>query len=129
MPGSVLIVGGGLAAQRAAETLRARDHHGPIRVVCGEPEPPYDRPPLSKELSAAPFRPPEWYAENDVELLLGRRAARLEVGARRVLLEDGEALGYDDLIVATGARPRRLPTLAGRPNVHVLRTLADAVEL
>ena len=129
MPGSVLIVGGGLAAQRAAETLRARDHDGPIRVVCGEPEPPYDRPPLSKELTAAPFRPPDWYAENGVELLLGRRAARLEVGRRRVLLEDGEALGYDELIVATGAHPRRLPVLAGRPNVHVLRTLADAVGL
>jgi 3-phenylpropionate/trans-cinnamate dioxygenase ferredoxin reductase component len=126
VPSSVLIIGGGLAAQRAAETLRARDHHGPIRVVCGEPEPPYDRPPLSKELAAAPFRPPDWYAERDVELLLGRRAARLEVAASRVLLEDGEALGYDELIVATGARARRLPTFAGRPNVHVLRTLADA---
>jgi 3-phenylpropionate/trans-cinnamate dioxygenase ferredoxin reductase subunit len=93
VPSNVLIVGGGLAAQRAVETLRARDHRGPIRVVCGEPEPPYDRPPLSKELGAAPFRPPDWYAENDVELLLGRRAARLEVAARRVLLEDGGALG------------------------------------
>ena len=55
----VLIVGGGLAAQRAAETLRARDHRGPIRVVCGEPVAPYDRPPLSKELRAEPFRPPD----------------------------------------------------------------------
>ena len=125
MPSSVLIVGGGLAAQRAAETLRARDHRGPIRVVCGEPVAPYDRPPLSKELSATAFRPPEWYAERDVELLLGRSARRLDVAARRVVLEDGEALAYDDLIVATGARPRRLPAFAGRPNVHVLRTLAD----
>ena len=122
----VLIVGGGLAAQRAAETLRARDHRGPIRVVCGEPVAPYDRPPLSKELRAEPFRPLDWYASNDVELLLGRRAARLDVAARRVTLEDGEQLGYDDLIVATGARPRRLPMFAGRPNVHVLRTLEDA---
>ena len=126
---NVLIVGGGLAAQRAVETLRARDHRGSIRVVCGEPEPPYDRPPLSKELGSAPFRAPEWYAEHDVELLLGRRAARLEAALRRVLLEDGEPLPYDELIVATGAHPRRLPMLAGRPNVHVLRTLADAVGL
>src|ERR671914_942394 len=63
---NVLIVGGGLAAQRAAETLRARHHHGPIRVVCGEPVAPYDRPPLSKELLAGNggdpvFRPPSWY--------------------------------------------------------------------
>ena len=122
----VLIVGGGLAAQRAAETLRARDHRGPIRVVCGEPVAPYDRPPLSKELRAEPFRPAAWYAEHDVELLLGRRASALDVAARCVTLEDGEQLGYDDLIVATGARPRRLPMFAGRPNVHVLRTLADA---
>jgi 3-phenylpropionate/trans-cinnamate dioxygenase ferredoxin reductase component len=122
----VLIVGGGLAAQRAAETLRARDHRGPIRVVCGEPIAPYDRPPLSKELRAEPFRPPDWYAEHDVELLLGRRAARLDVAARRVELEDGVELVYDDLIVATGARPRRLPMFARRPNAHALRTLDDA---
>ena len=126
VPSNVLIVGGGLAAQRAAETLRARDHRGAITVVCAEPEPPYDRPPLSKELSAAPFRPAAWYAEHDVELLLGRRAERLEAAGRRVLLEDGAALAYDELIVATGARARRLPAFAGRPNVHVLRTLADA---
>ena len=126
---SVLIVGGGLAAQRAAETLRARDHRGPIRVVCGEPIAPYDRPPLSKELRAEPFRPAGWYAEQDVELLLGRRATRLDVAARRVTLEDGAELGYDELIIATGSRPRRLPMFAGRPNVHVLRTLEDADDL
>ena len=128
---SVLIVGGGLAAQRAAETLRARGHHGPLRVVCAEPVAPYDRPPLSKELLAAgdgdpSFRPASWYASQGVELLLERRAAGLDVARRRVQLEDGEELGYDDLIIATGSRPRRLPLLAGRPNVHVLRTLADA---
>ena len=127
---SVLIVGGGLAAQRAAETLRARGHHGPLRVVCAEPVAPYDRPPLSKELLASgegdpAFRPSSWYADHGVELLLGRRAAGLDVARRRVRLEDGEELGYDDLIVATGSRPRRLPALAG-PNVYVLRALADA---
>jgi 3-phenylpropionate/trans-cinnamate dioxygenase ferredoxin reductase component len=132
---SVLIIGGGLAAQRAAETLRARRHHGPVRVVCGESVAPYDRPPLSKELLASgdggdpSFRPPGWYEQHDVELLLGRRAAALDVRARRVRLEDGAELDYDRLIVATGARPRRLPWLAGRPNVHVLRTLADAQAL
>jgi 3-phenylpropionate/trans-cinnamate dioxygenase ferredoxin reductase component len=125
----ILIVGGGLAAQRAAETLRARGHHGPVRIVCGEPERPYDRPPLSKELSATPFRPAGWYEDQGIELLLGRSAARLEVGGRRVWLSDGTELGYDSLIIATGSRARRLPGLAGRPNVHVLRSLADAVAL
>jgi 3-phenylpropionate/trans-cinnamate dioxygenase ferredoxin reductase subunit len=132
MSGGVLIIGGGLAAQRAVETLRARGHHGPIRVVCGEPVAPYDRPPLSKELLASPdgvdvgFRSLDWYSEAGVELLLGRRAGALDVGRSRVMLEDGGELGYDSLVVATGSHPRRLPWLAGRPNVHVLRTLADA---
>jgi 3-phenylpropionate/trans-cinnamate dioxygenase ferredoxin reductase subunit len=134
MPGvhqNVLIVGGGLAAQRAAETLRARGHHGPVRVVCAEPVAPYDRPPLSKELLATgdgdpSFRPASWYAEHDVELLLGPRAARLDVARRLVRLEHGDELAYDELIVATGSRARRLPGLFGRPNVHTLRTLADA---
>jgi NADPH-dependent 2,4-dienoyl-CoA reductase/sulfur reductase-like enzyme len=132
MSRGVLIIGGGLAAQRAVETLRARGHHDPIRVVCGEPVAPYDRPPLSKELLASPdavdpaFRSSDWYAEAGVELVLGRRAGALDAGCARVLLEDGGELGYDALIIATGSHPRRLPWLAGRPNVHVLRTLDDA---
>src|ERR671915_2259625 len=77
--GGVLIIGGGLAAQRAVETLRARGHHGPIRVVCGEPVAPYDRPPLSKQLLLSggdpSFRPGEWYEAQEGELLLGRAAA------------------------------------------------------
>jgi NADPH-dependent 2,4-dienoyl-CoA reductase/sulfur reductase-like enzyme len=127
---NVLIIGGGLAAQRAVETLRARGHHGPIRVVCGEPVAPYDRPPLSKELLLSGgdprFRPGDWYESQGVELLLGRAAAALDVGGRRVVLEDGASLEYDALIIATGSRPRRLPWMAGRPNVHVLRSLEDA---
>ena len=125
----ILIAGGGLAAQRAAETLRARGFDGAIQVICAEPVAPYDRPPLSKELVGTPFRPDGWYLENDVELLLGRRASRLDVGSRRVWLDDGSSIGYDALIVATGSRPRRLPALAGRPNVHELRTVADAERL
>jgi NADPH-dependent 2,4-dienoyl-CoA reductase/sulfur reductase-like enzyme len=134
MSGGVLIIGGGLAAQRAVETLRARGHHGPIRVVCGEPVAPYDRPPLSKELLASGsvdprFRGPDWYGEAGVELLLGRRAEALDVGRRRVLLADGAELSFNALIIATGSHPRRLPWLVGRPNVHVLRTLEDALAL
>ncbi len=128
---SVLIVGGGLAAQRAAETLRARGYDGPVRILCAEPVAPYDRPPLSKELLAGGgadpvFRDSSWYAERSVELLLGRSAVGLDVAARQVRLDDGSVAGYGDLIVATGAHPRRLPGLLGRPNVHVLRSVADA---
>ena len=128
MPSRILIAGGGLAAQRAAETLRARGYDGAIQVICAEPVAPYDRPPLSKELVGTPFRPDGWYADNDIELLLGRRACALDVGARQVVLDDG-AVGYDALVVATGSRPRRLPALVGRPNVLELRTVADAERL
>jgi 3-phenylpropionate/trans-cinnamate dioxygenase ferredoxin reductase subunit len=82
-----------------------------------------------QELVATPFRPAKWYAENDVELLLGERAVALDAGSRRVALAGGESVAYAALIVATGSRPRRLPALAGRPNVHELRTAGDASRL
>ena len=81
----ILIVGGGLAAQRCAETLRRRGYEGPVRIVCAEPDPPYDRPPLSKELLAGAieeestaYRPAWWYEEHQVELMLGARAVGLD---------------------------------------------------
>ena len=132
----VLIGGGGLAGQRCAETLRRRGYEGPVRIVCAEPERPYDRPPLSKgvlagtvEEAATAFRPADWYAEQEVELLLGARAERLEPDLRRVVLAGGEALPYDRLLIASGGAPRRLPLLEGFENVHYLRTLADARRL
>jgi NADPH-dependent 2,4-dienoyl-CoA reductase/sulfur reductase-like enzyme len=132
----VLIVGGGLAAQRCAETLRRRGYDGRVRLVCAEPEPPYDRPPLSKELLAGEvgeeslaYRPSWWYEEKEIELMLGARAAALEPGARLVRLESGDALPYERLLIATGGAARRLPALDGYGNVHQLRSLADARRL
>ncbi|HYQ78320.1 MAG TPA: FAD-dependent oxidoreductase [Solirubrobacterales bacterium] len=132
----VVIVGGGLAGQRCAETLRRRGYEGPVRVVCAEATRPYDRPPLSKgvlagttEEAATAFRPEGWYAEQEVELLLGARAERLEPDMRRVVLASGEPLPYDRLLIASGGAPRRLPLLEGFENVHYLRTLADARRL
>jgi NADPH-dependent 2,4-dienoyl-CoA reductase/sulfur reductase-like enzyme len=129
----VLIVGGGLAAQRCAETLRRRGYEGPVRMVCAEPDPPYDRPPLSKEVLAGTveeesvaYRPPWWYEEKQVELLLGARAEALEPSARTVRLDTGAELHYEKLLIATGSAARRLPFLEGYENVHALRTLADA---
>jgi NADPH-dependent 2,4-dienoyl-CoA reductase/sulfur reductase-like enzyme len=131
-----LIVGGGLAAQRCAEALRRRGYEGPVRIVCAEPEPPYDRPPLSKELLAGTiddesvaYRPHWWYEEKEVELLLGARAAGLDPGARAVRLENGDELRYQRLLIATGGAARHLPFLDGYENVHALRTLADARRL
>jgi NADPH-dependent 2,4-dienoyl-CoA reductase/sulfur reductase-like enzyme len=132
----VLIVGGGLAAQRCAETLRRRGYEGAVRMACAEPDPPYDRPPLSKELLAGAveeetvaYRPAWWYEEKQVELLLGARAEALDPAARTVRLDSGAELGYEKLLIATGSAARRLPFLAGFENVHALRTLADARRL
>ncbi|HEX8752702.1 MAG TPA: FAD-dependent oxidoreductase [Solirubrobacterales bacterium] len=132
----VVIVGGGLAAQRCAETLRRRGYEGPVRILSAEAEAPYDRPPLSKEVLAGvaeegsvAFRAAEWYEENEVELLLGTRAARLDPEARTVELELGGALPYGKLLIATGGAARRLPFLGRFDNVHYLRTLADARRL
>ena len=90
-PANIVLVGGGLAAQRCAETLRRAGYDGAIRMVCAERHPPYDRPPLSKELLAGSFdepslalRPAEWYASHDVELLLGVGAAGLRAPEHRV---------------------------------------------
>jgi 3-phenylpropionate/trans-cinnamate dioxygenase ferredoxin reductase subunit len=136
MNDGVVIAGGGLAAQRCTETLRAKGYDGPIRIVCAESHAPYDRPPLSKEMlsgdlppDALALRPRAWYQERGVDLLLGTRAARLDLVARELELSDGRALGYDSLLIATGSRARTLPILDGYSNVGVLRTLDDALTL
>ena len=132
----VLIVGGGLAAQRCAETLRRRGYEGTVRMVCAEPDPPYDRPPLSKELLAGEieadstaYRPAWWYEEQQVDLRLDTRAAALDPTTRTVRLDSGAELGYEKLLIATGSAARQLPFLAGFENVHALRSLADARRL
>lgn len=136
MTAGVVIAGGGLAAQRCAETLRARGHEAPIRIVCGEAESPYDRPPLSKGALLGSvgedelrFRDAEWYGDNEVELLLGRRATGLRPSERRLELAGGHELAYDELVIATGAEPRRLPALARFSNALALRTVADVRSL
>ena len=105
-------------------------------MVCGEPHAPYDRPPLSKELLAGErpadslrFRDDDWYADHDVELRLGARAAGLDAGARRCRSRTGPTLDTRRLLIATGAAPRRLPALDGFENVLVLRDLPDALAL
>ena len=112
MTPGLLIVGGGLAAQRCCETLRALGHDGPVTVV--GPERPYDRPPLSKDMPAEPpwLRPLDWYAAHDVALRTGV-AERLDATRRIVVLAGGERIRYDDLLIATGSEPVRLPALGG----------------
>jgi NADPH-dependent 2,4-dienoyl-CoA reductase/sulfur reductase-like enzyme len=136
MSAGILIVGAGLAGQRCCEALRARGWDGPIRLVGEEQHRPYDRPQLSKGLLAGTavagdltLRPLGWHDEHGVELVLGARATGLDPGRRLLLLAGGACLRYARLVVATGAAPRTLPGLHGRANVHVLRTLDDALAL
>ena len=133
MSDGIVIAGGGLAGQRCAETLRRAGHDGRIRMLCGEPRAPYDRPPLSKAVLAGVeaeeglgLRPASWYSDHAVELLLDTRAAGLDCTQRLITLADGKALSYEQLLIATGSRPRRLALLDGFANVHTLRTLDDA---
>ncbi len=132
---TVVIVGAGLAGARTAETLRAEGFDGRIMLLGDEPVAPYERPALSKEFLAGKrdersllLRPPTFWAEQGIELLLRRRVIGVNPPWRTVQLADGEELGFDHLVVATGARPRRLP-LETAPGVHVLRSLADATAL
>ena len=128
----IVLAGAGLAAQRCAETLRARGFDGAIRMIGAEPHPPYDRPPLSKEMllaepgaAALPrLRPEAWHAEQGVDLLLAERAAAVE--GRSVRLASGARVPFGRLLVATGARPITLP---GLPGALTLRTVADAHRL
>jgi 3-phenylpropionate/trans-cinnamate dioxygenase ferredoxin reductase component len=136
MRDGIVIAGGGLAAQRASETLRRRGYAGSIRMVCAEPHLPYDRPPLSKgiltgEISdeSVRFRPAAWYEDNAVDPLMDVSTTDLSTKERRVGLSDGTTLRYDRLLIATGSRPRALPMLAGYENVSELRTIDDAQRL
>ncbi|MFI7672785.1 NAD(P)/FAD-dependent oxidoreductase [Actinophytocola sp. NPDC049390] len=124
-----VLVGGGVAATATAAALRRRGFDGEIVLVSDEPDAPYERPPLSKDVLAGgdvvPARTPEWYADNDVRLRLSTRATAVDTAARTVRLGDGDDLRYDALVLATGVRARRLTGFEG-DRVHYLRTAADA---
>lgn len=129
----VLIVGAGLAGSRCAETLRALGHDGDVVLVGDEPCPPYERPALSKQLldgsrAEIALRDRAFWRARGIDLRTGTRVLDLGLESRVATTSGGE-VGWDALVIATGARPRVLPTLARRDGVHVLRTLADAEAL
>jgi NADPH-dependent 2,4-dienoyl-CoA reductase/sulfur reductase-like enzyme len=131
---SIVVVGASLAGARAAETLREEGFDGAIRIVGEEGRPPYDRPPLSKQVLSGDWGPervtiPVAVDDLEVDWILGRRAIGLDVSDRRLRLDGGDDLDFDGLVIATGARPRRLPGAADLGGVHVLRTLDDALAL
>jgi len=127
----ILIVGAGLGAVRVAERLRQRGHGGPITVLGAERHLPYDRPPLSKQVLRGERDTTAFPDVDrlDVQWVLGTRAVSLDVDLNRVLADDGQAYGYDVLVLAPGGRPRTLPGLDIGSGIHVLRTIDDALVL
>ena len=138
MNSTTVIVGASLAGINAARTLRLQGQAGPIIVVDADPERPYDRPPLSKQMLTG-----EWEAEKillpagkedlGLDFRLGVRAKGVDLGARQITLENAggsiETAAFDSLVIASGAAARRLPDSAGIAGVHVVRTLADSLAL
>ncbi|MEU8544843.1 FAD/NAD(P)-binding oxidoreductase [Streptomyces sp. NPDC048717] len=129
-PERIVVVGASLAGLRAAQALREAGHQGPLTLIGAENHPPYDRPPLSKELLQGKITPAGLALEDTAPLGLdeyyGRRAVHLDTAARLVHLDDGTTHPYDGLVIATGATPRAWPGPLPSTGVHTLRTLDDA---
>lgn len=138
MDSRIAIVGASLAGINAARTLRNEGHTGPILVVDADPDRPYDRPPLSKQILTGEWEPdkillPAAKEDLGLDLRLGVRAKAVDLGDRHLTLESStgglETVDFDALVIATGAAARRLPDTAGVSGVHVVRTLADSLAL
>jgi 3-phenylpropionate/trans-cinnamate dioxygenase ferredoxin reductase component len=130
----IVIVGGGLAAARTAEQLRRSAFDGSITIVGAEGRLPYDRPPLSKqvlrsELDDVTLKPREFYDDNKITLALGSAVRTLDTGAQTVTLDDGSQLEYDEVVIATGLVPRRIPSFPGLAGIHVLRSFDESMAL
>ncbi|WP_037141142.1 NAD(P)/FAD-dependent oxidoreductase [Rhodococcoides fascians] len=131
---TIVIVGAGLGGLRTAQELRKQGYDGGLVLVGDEPHLPYDRPPLSKEVirgerEDTTFESEEYFAENRIELRLGVAAVRVDTENTTLELADGSTLPYDQLVIATGLRPRRVPSLPDLHGVHVLRSRDDAESL
>ncbi len=129
---AIVIVGASLAGANAAETLRSEGYQEEIIMIGDEPDPPYERPPLSKgfllgnqELDEAFVHPLDWYREHTIDLRLSTAVTALDAGAKSVRLSSGERIAYDKLLLATGARPRRIDVAGAR----YLRDIRDSKAL
>ena len=135
--GRVVIVGAGQAGAQAAALLRQYGWTGPVSLIGDEPIAPYQRPPLSKawlkgeaDADSLALKAADFYAEEGIDLRLNQHVTMIDRAARTVSLDDGETLGWDRLILATGARARRLDVPgAALDGVMALRSAADAEHL
>lgn len=129
-----VIVGASLAGATAAAELREQGFEGRVVLVGSEPELPYERPPLSKDYlrgevarESALVHPADFYESHDIELRLGRTVAELDLHASEAVLDGGERVRFDRLLLATGSRPRPISVAGAQlDGVRYLRTLADA---
>ena len=134
MNSTAVIVGASVAGVRTAQSLRSEGFDGQIVLIGAEPEPPYDKPPLSKQFLAGDWERPRLalLSERDealgVQQQLGVPAQRLEVADRHVVLADGRRVPYDVCVIATGASARRSPW-GEHAGLHVLRSATDAQQL
>ncbi|ADB31581.1 FAD-dependent pyridine nucleotide-disulphide oxidoreductase [Kribbella flavida DSM 17836] len=133
----IVIVGASLAGASAAETLRSEGYPGQVVLIGAESELPYERPPLSKGVllgkdqpESAQLHDQQWYDDRSIELRLGTTVIALDTAAKTVTTDDGRTTGYDELLIATGSRVRRLDVPGGDlAGVHYLRTAGDSQAL
>jgi len=134
---TIVVIGAGQAGYWAARTLRSQGHDGPLLLIGAEPHPPYERPPLSKHVLRGDAEPdsawlttPETLAELQIEFLPESTAAAIDRAAHSIALRNGRRIGYDRLLLTTGARPRRLDLPGERDApVFYLRDIADSLTL
>jgi NADPH-dependent 2,4-dienoyl-CoA reductase/sulfur reductase-like enzyme len=133
-PSSIIIVGGGAAGLAAVDMLRRKGYSGRLTMITADSAPPCDRPNLSKNFLAGtapddwiPLRPPEWYLERNIDLVLNSQATSLDTKQKKIRTEDGKTYEYEALLLATGADPVKLPLEGAAPSqVFYLRSFADS---
>ena len=129
----IVIIGAGHAAGQAAASLRQAKFEGPITIIGDEAHVPYQRPPLSKQYLAGTqladkvyLRAEKFYADKDIQLMLGTRATQIDPSTKTINLDNGETIAYEKLLISTGSRPRKL-SIEGSDlsGIHYLRTMDD----
>lgn len=134
-PSSIVIVGGRAAGLAAADMLRREGYSGPVTMISADSDPPVDRPTLSKDYLAGtapeewiPLRPPDWYSEHQIDLVLNSRVTSLDTKQKKITTEDGRTCEYGALLLATGADPVKLPREVASPSqvLYYLRSFADS---